>query len=82
MNKRKQYWKTNLIYLFIFLMIWFVIAQVCPILLADYLNRFKIGGFPLGIWFAFQGSIIFLVLLIFVYNFLMNRLEKKYDINE
>lgn len=82
MDKRKEYWKTNLRYLFSLLTIWFMVAQVCPILAVDYLNQFKIGGFPLGIWFAFQGSIICFVLLLFVYNYLMNRLEEKYGIDE
>ena len=37
-----------------------------------------IGGFKLGFWFAQQGSIYVFVILIFVYVFLMNRLDKKY----
>ena len=82
MDKRKQYWKTTLTYLSVLLILWFVVALLCPIVLVDQLNQLRIGGFPLGIWFAFQGSIIFLVVLIFVYNYLMNRLEKKYDIKE
>ena len=82
MNKRQQYWRTNLKYLFIFLALWFLIGQVFPILAVDYLNQFKVAGFPLGFWFAFQGSLVLFVLLFFVYNFLMNRLEKKYEINE
>ena len=62
--------------------LWFIVGQVLPLLAVDFLNQFKIGGFPLGFWFAFQGSLILFVVLFFVYNFLMNRLEEKYDINE
>ena len=41
-----------------------------------------LGGFPLGFWFAHQGAIYFFVVLIFVYVFLMNRLDKKYKVDE
>jgi putative solute:sodium symporter small subunit len=44
------------------------------------LNQFKIAGFKLGFWFAQQGSIYVFVILIFVYIFLMNRLDKKYNL--
>jgi putative solute:sodium symporter small subunit len=46
------------------------------------LDQIRIGGFKLGFWFAQQGSIYVFVILIFVYVFLMNRLDKKYDVNE
>jgi len=49
--------------------------------LVDELNQIKIAGFKLGFWFAQQGSIYVFVLLIFVYISLMNRLDKKYNIN-
>jgi putative solute:sodium symporter small subunit len=39
------------------------------------MNQFQIGGFKLGFWFAQQGSIYVFVILIFVYVFLMNRLD-------
>ncbi|MCB2084766.1 MAG: DUF4212 domain-containing protein, partial [Sphingomonadaceae bacterium] len=42
------------------------------------LNAIKLGGFPLGFWFAMQGSMIVFVLLIFVYVRLMNRLDKAF----
>jgi len=46
------------------------------------MNQFKIGGFPLGFWFAQQGSIYIFVVLIFLYIGLMNRLDKKYQVDE
>jgi putative solute:sodium symporter small subunit len=42
------------------------------------LNNFKIGGFKLGFWFAQQGSIFLFVVIIFLYVYLMNKLDKKY----
>jgi putative solute:sodium symporter small subunit len=78
----KQYWKKNLSYLAILLSIWFVVSYVCGILFADQLNAYKIGGFPLGFWFAQQGAIYVFVVLIFIYVYLMNKLDKEFDVDE
>ena len=78
MNKPvNNYWKTNLKYLFILLTLWFTVSFGFGILLVDLLNQIQIGGFKLGFWFAQQGSIYIFVVLIFVYVFLMNRLDDK-----
>ncbi len=81
MNKHKKYWKENLKYLTILLSIWFLVSFVCGILLVEELNTFKLGGFKLGFWFAQQGSIYVFVILIFVYIKLMNKLDKKYNLD-
>ena len=78
----QQYWKTNVRYLIILLSIWFIASYGCGILFADALNAYKIGGYPLGFWFAQQGSIYIFVILIFAYVYLMNKLDKKYDVDE
>ncbi len=78
----KVYWKQNLKYLFILLTVWFIFSYGCGILLAEPLNHIKIGGFKLGFWFAQQGSIYVFLILIFVYVWLMNRLDKKFDVEE
>ena len=78
----QQYWKKNLRYLFILLSIWFFVSYGCGILFAETLNTIKIGGFPLGFWFAQQGAIYVFVVLIFVYVVWMNRLDKEFDVDE
>lgn len=78
----KAYWKENLRYLAILLCIWFIVSFGFGILLVDQLNTIKIGGFKLGFWFAQQGSIYVFVILIFVYIKLMNKLDKKYGVDE
>lgn len=78
----KKYWRTNLRYLAILLSIWLLVSFVFGILLADTLNAYHIGGFPLGFWFAQQGAIYFFVILIFVYVYLMNKLDKAYEVDE
>ena len=72
------YWKTNLKYLVILLSIWFTVSFGFGILLADQLNQIQMGGFKLGFWFAQQGAIYVFVILIFVYIYLMNRLDQKF----
>jgi len=67
MNK-KNYWKKNIQYLSILLTIWFVIGTLCSLVFVNELNSIKIGGFPLGFWFAMQGAQI-----TFVYAFIAYR---------
>ncbi len=78
----RLYWRTNLRYLAILLTIWFAVSFGCGILLVEPLNRLRIGGAKLGFWFAQQGSIYVFVVLIFVYVYLMNRLDRRYGVDE
>lgn len=78
----KQYWKENLRYLVILLIVWFVVSYGLGILFVEQMNGIKIGGFKLGFWFAQQGSIYVFVALIFIYVYLMNKLDKKYGVDE
>ncbi|MDX5447394.1 MAG: DUF4212 domain-containing protein [Bacteroidota bacterium] len=78
----QNYWKRNLLYLTVLMGIWFLVSYVFGILLVDQLNSIRIGGFKLGFWFAQQGSIYVFVILIFVYVWLMNRLDREYDLHE
>ena len=81
-EKLAQYWKKNVRYLAILLSIWFIISYGCGILFADALNNISIGGFPLGFWFAQQGSMYVFVVLIFIYVRWMNKLDKEFDVDE
>ena len=78
MVKSEKYWKINIKYVKILLIIWFVFLFLFGIILKDFLNEFSIAGFKLGFWFAQQGSIYVFVILIFVYVKLMNNLDKKF----
>jgi len=82
MNKQKAYWNKNLKYIGILMSIWFIVSFGCGILLKDVLDNYQLGGFKLGFWFAQQGAIYVFVLLIFVYVFLMNRLDKDFEVEE
>ena len=76
----ERYWRSNLRIMAGLLAIWAFVSLGCAILFADWLNRFTLPftGFPLGFWFAQQGSIIVFVLCILVYCIAMNRLDRKH----
>lgn len=76
------YWREHLRLLFILLAIWFVVPFVLGIILGPALNNIQIFGYPLGFWFAQQGSIYTFLILIFVYVAKMNKLDRKYDVHE
>ncbi len=79
---RRQYWRKNLQYLGLLLGVWFLVSYGFGILFVEQMDRIRLGGFKLGFWFAQQGSIYVFVVLIFVYVFLMNRLDRKYNVDE
>ncbi len=81
-DRKRAYWRKNLHYLASLLAVWFIASYGCAILFVDYLDKIKIGGFRLGFWFAQQGSIYIFVVLIFIYVKLMNRLDKRHDVDE
>jgi len=78
----KKYWNENLTYLFILLGVWFLVSYGAGILFVKQLDSIRLGGFKLGFWFAQQGSIYTFLIVIVVYVRLMNKLDKKYDVNE
>ena len=77
-----NYWKANLKILFWLLLVWFLVSFGFGIILSDYLDKFQIGGVKLGFWFSQQGSIYSFVVIIFVYVYLMEKLDKKYKESE
>jgi len=82
--RHAAYWRRNLRYLAILIAVWFVVSYGFGILLVEPLNALTLPGtgFPLGFWFAQQGSIYVFVVLIFVYVWLMNRLDREFDVDE
>jgi putative solute:sodium symporter small subunit len=46
------------------------------------LNGIRLGGLPLGFWFAQQGSIYVFVILIFYYAWRMDQLDREYHVHE
>ena len=69
------YWRRNVRIMAALLAIWAFVGLGCGVLFADWLNQFRLGGFPLGFWFAQQGSILVFVALILIYGLALNRLD-------
>ena len=81
-KQRNQYWQANLRLMAICLAVWFIGSFGLGILLAEPLNSIQLFGFPLGFWFAQQGSIYTFLLVIFFYAWRMNRLDREFDVHE
>jgi len=76
------YWRANIRLICILLVIWAIVSYGCGILFIEQLNKITIGHLPLGFWFAQQGSIYTFVVLIFVYAWRMDQLDRKHEVNE
>jgi putative solute:sodium symporter small subunit len=76
------YWQANLRLMLVLLVIWFSVSFLAGIIFVDFLNQFRLYGYKLGFWFSQQGAIYFFVLLIFVYAWRMNALDKKFGVDE
>lgn len=78
----KAYWKATRRLLGVVLFLWLLVSLGFSIIFSQQLNSFSLWGYPLGFWFAQQGSIYTFVVLIFVYAYIMGRIDRKYDVHE
>lgn len=77
-----QYWSANLRLILGCLIVWAFVSYGCAILFRPLLAGIEFGGTDLGFWFAQQGSILTFIGLIFFYAWKMNKLDKKFDLEE
>ena len=78
----RAHWRANLRLIAVLLVVWATVSLVLGILLVEPLNRWQIGWLPLGFWFAQQGSIYIFVVLIFIYAWRMDRLDRRFGVHE
>jgi putative solute:sodium symporter small subunit len=76
------YWKATLSLLTKVMIIWFLVSYGAGILFAPMLNGIMLGGYPLGFWFAQQGSIYVFIALIFWYARQMGKIDRKFGVQE
>ena len=76
------YWSATLGLLTKVLIVWFLVSFGAGILFADMLNGIHLGGYPLGFWFAQQGSMYVFVALIFWYGKKMGEIDREFDVHE
>ena len=81
-DKARAYWTATLRLLGTILTIWFLVSIGASIVFAGLLNRITVGGYPLGFWFAQQGSIYVFMALIFIYAWRMNKIDRRFDVHE
>jgi len=81
-TQRRSYWRRNLRLMAVLLTIWALVSFGAGIIFVEPLNEFSILGFPLGFWFAQQGSIVIFVLIIAVYVWRMDKLDAEFGIDE
>jgi putative solute:sodium symporter small subunit len=75
------YWRANLRLLALLLAVWFLVSIGLSILFVVPLNQLRIAGFPLGFWFAHQGSIYIFILLIWIYARTMDRIDARFNVD-
>ena len=80
--RQRNPWRRGLRLIAVLLAVWFTASLGLGVLLAAPLNRIWAGGFPLGFWFAQQGSILIFVVLLVVNAVAMDRIEGHAEPNE
>lgn len=80
-ERLEAYWRENKRLTWIVMVIWFIVTYVAAFFSAE-LNSISILGFPFGYYMAAQGSLIVFVILIFFYAARMNKIDKKYGVEE
>jgi len=80
--RQAAYWRANVLLIAVLLAIWFAVSFGAGILFADRLDALRFLGFPLGYWFSTSGSILTFVVLTFVYERFMNRLDRRFGVYE
>jgi len=80
-EKHNEYWRKNLVYTGILLLVWFIVTFV-EAWFARELNGFTFLGFPLGFYMSAQGSLAIYVAIIGIYALLMRKLDLEYNVDE
>ena len=81
MSNSNTYWSENIFLITKCLLVWFLVSYGFGIILVEYLNTIRIGGYKLGFWFAQQGSIYTFVLLIFYYVYEIDRIDRRHGVS-
>ena len=76
------YWRENIRLLVSLMAVWSAVSFGAGILFRGFLDQFMLGGYPLGFWFAQQGSIYIFIAIICFYVVRMKKIERKYDLDD
>jgi len=78
----KKYWRANLTLVTVLLSVWAIVGFGLSIFLIEPVNQIKIGSIGMGFWMAQQGSIFVFVILVVVYAFAMDWIDRKHQVND
>jgi putative solute:sodium symporter small subunit len=79
-EKHKEYWRKNVRITAILLVIWTVVTYVVGYYARDL--SFNFFGWTFAFWMGGQGALAIYVVLIGVYAWYMNKLDKEYGVDE
>ena len=77
---QRAYWRRNLTLTLTLLSVWFGVTFIGGYY-ARELNALSFMGFPLGFYLFAQGSLLIYLVIIVIYVFAMNRLDRQFRID-
>lgn len=81
-DRYRRYWRANFRLIVALLCVWAIVGLGCGVLFVQLLNKVSLFGVPFGFWMAQQGSIYVFVVLIFVYAWRMDRIDRNFHADE
>jgi len=79
--RQRAYWRATLRLTSILLLAW-AAASFLPGWFAEDLNAYSFHGWPLGFYMAAQGALIIFLLIVWIYDQWMTRLERRYGLHD
>ena len=79
--RQRAYWRATLRLTSVLLLAW-AAASFLPGWFAEDLNNFTFYGWPLGFYMAAQGALIIFLLIVWIYDRWMTRLEQRYGLHD
>ena len=80
-DKREEYWRRTSRLMWIIMALWVLFSFIIPAF-AVQLNDIRIFGFPLGFYMAAQGSLIVFVVMLFVFAWQQDRIDRQHGVAE
>ena len=79
-ERQRAYWRSNLTLTLTLLSVWFGVTFIGGYY-ASELNTLSFMGFPLGFYLFAQGSLLIYLVIIVIYVFAMNRLDRQFRVD-
>ncbi len=79
-ERQRAYWRRNLTLTLTLLSVWFGVTFIGGYY-ARELNSLSFMGFPLGFYLFAQGSLLIYLVIIVIYVFAMNRLDRQFRVD-